>query len=227
MVPKKHKLSTISSQIINHRMEQSGNNSEEIGSEVLEGSKPSKPNLSFQELNTFKDFHIMVKGVCIDSELPDDVRMNYFKLCMDRKELLHDCLPENFYYKLVAGMIGETVSIANDIKNCKLTTTKEEFNGWDNSLKSFSLLGMKVEFLRERIHTLSRLALESESRLDFKRYTEAKNEQKRVEGDMKRLTDELKKLKESCREIQGVIDGLKQKAGKYEEKFQEVVNAAW
>ncbi|KAK9050662.1 hypothetical protein SSX86_030368 [Deinandra increscens subsp. villosa] len=226
-VPKKHKSLTPSSQIISQRMEQSGNNSEGTGSEVVEGSTPSEPNLSIQELNTFKDFHIMVKGVCIDSELPDDVRMNYFKLCMDRKELLHDSLPENFYYKLVAGMIGETVTIANEIKNCKLTTTKQEFDAWDNSLKSFALLGMKVGFLRDRILTLSRLLFESESRLDIERYTEATKEQKHVEDEIERFTEEVKKLKESYRKIQGVVNDLKKKAGKYEVKFQEEVNAPW
>ncbi|KAL8200586.1 hypothetical protein R6Q57_011925 [Mikania cordata] len=227
MVQKKHKVSTPSSEIIIHRVEQSGNTSEETGSEVLEGSRPYKPNLLVQECNTYKNFHIMVKGVCIDSELPDDVRMNYFKLCMDRKELLHDCLPENFYYKLVAGMIGETVSIANEIKNCKLTTTKEEFDAWDKSLKSFALLGMKVGFLRDRIVTLSRLAFESETRYDVNRYMEAKKEHKRVEDEIKRFTEEINKLKKCSRKIQGVVDDLKQKAGKYEVNFQDEVNAPW
>ncbi|KAJ0494877.1 putative transcription factor B3-Domain family [Helianthus annuus] len=224
IVRKKNKPST---QVISPNMEQSGNNSEEIGSEVLEGSRPSKPDLSFQELEAFKDFHIMVKGVCIDSELPDDVRMNYFKLCMDRKEFLHDCLPDNFYHKLVAGMIGETVNIANDIKNCKLTTTKEEFDSWDNSLKSFSLLGMKVGFLRDRISTLSRLAFESENRLDIEMYMEAKEEEKRVDDEIKRLSEELKKLKDSSRKVKGIVDVLKQKTGRHEARFQEAINAPW
>ncbi|KAJ0494880.1 putative transcription factor B3-Domain family [Helianthus annuus] len=113
----------------------------------------SKPNLPFQELVAFKDFHVMVNGVCIDSELPDDVKMNYFKLCKDRKEFLHDCLPEKFYHKLVAGMIGEIVNIANEINNFKLTTTKEELDAWDNTLRSFSQMGMKVGFLRQKIAT--------------------------------------------------------------------------
>ncbi|KAJ0726819.1 putative transcription factor B3-Domain family [Helianthus annuus] len=115
---------------------------------------------------------------------------------------------------------GETVNIANEIYNCKFTTTKEELEAWDNSLKSFSQLGMKVGFLSERIATRSRLMFESESRLDIERYMEAKTEHKHIEDEIKRFTDELKKLEESSRKIQ---EDLKHKAGRYEVKFQEEV----
>ncbi|KAJ9564199.1 hypothetical protein OSB04_000165 [Centaurea solstitialis] len=77
VVQKKHKLSASQSQISSHLIDHSGNDSEELGSEVLEGSRPSNPDLPFQELTTCENFRIMVKGTCIDSELPDDVRMNY------------------------------------------------------------------------------------------------------------------------------------------------------
>ncbi|KAM0057899.1 putative transcription factor B3-Domain family [Helianthus debilis subsp. tardiflorus] len=130
-------------------------------------AKPvSKPDVPFQELEAFKDFHIMVKGLCIDSKLPDDVE------------------------------------------------------ALDNSLNSFSQLGMKVGFLSERIATRSRLMFESENRLDIERYMEAKTEHKHIEDDIKRFTDELKKLEESSRKIQ---EDLKHKAGKYELKFLEEV----
>ncbi|KAM0057898.1 putative transcription factor B3-Domain family [Helianthus debilis subsp. tardiflorus] len=173
-----------SSQIISQIMEQLGNNSEALGSEVLGGFRPFKPDLPSQEPEVYK-------GVYIDSELPDDV-----------------------------GMIGETVNIANEMYNCKFTTTKEELEAWDNSLKLFSQLGMKVGFLSERIATRSRLMFESESRLDIERYMEAKTEHKHIEDEIKRFTDELKKLEESSRKIQ---EDLKHKAGRYEVKFQEEV----
>lgn len=162
----------------------------------------------------------MVKGQCIDSELPEDVKMSYYNLCNSRKELLHDCLPEDLYDKLVVGMIGETVKIANKIKKCKVTVTKEEFGVWDNSLKSFEFLGMKVGFLRERICRLSRFVLEAESRFDFEKYNEAKIEKKRIE-------DEIVGLKERCGELDVIVGGLKEKVGRHEVKFQEEVNAPW
>nr|XP_043607284.1 B3 domain-containing protein Os01g0234100-like [Erigeron canadensis] len=228
MVRKKNKLSTPPSQIIINPMEQSGNDSEEVGSEVLEGSRPSKPDLSFPELNSFKDFHIMVNGVCIDSELPDDVRMNYYELCNVRKEILHDSLSgKNTYPKLVAGMIGEIVNIANEIKNCKITTTKEELEAWDTSMKSFSLLGMKVEFLRDRIRAILRLMFESEGALGIQKYMEAKIAHKRVEDEITSVTEKLVELEESSRQLQGIMDGLQHEAGIHEVKFLELVHAPW
>ncbi|KAI7746921.1 hypothetical protein M8C21_020650 [Ambrosia artemisiifolia] len=199
MVQKKQRLSNPSSQIISQCMEQSRNNSEELGSAVLQGSRRSKPDLSSQELEAFKDFHIMVKGVS----------------CMI-------VFPKTF----ITSMIGETVNIANEIKNCKLTTTKEQIHAWDNSLKSFSHLGMKVEFLRDKIATLSTLVFESENKLDMERYMEATADHKHIEDEIKRLTEELKKLDESSRKIKAIVDDLKQKAGKYEVKFQEEVPLA-
>ncbi|KAI3713058.1 hypothetical protein L1987_71629 [Smallanthus sonchifolius] len=41
------------------------------------------------------------------------------------------------------------------------------------------------------------------------------------------LEEELKKLKESSRKIQSVVEGLKEKVGSCEVKFQEEVNAPW
>ncbi|GKB77077.1 hypothetical protein Tco_0943972 [Tanacetum coccineum] len=49
-----------------------------------------------------------------------------FACYIQKKQFLHDGLREGLYTKLVAGMIGETVSIAIKIKNTKLNTTKEE-----------------------------------------------------------------------------------------------------
>ncbi|KAJ9564198.1 hypothetical protein OSB04_000164 [Centaurea solstitialis] len=138
-----------------------------------------------------------------------------------RKEILHDSLPDSLYYKLVAGMIGETVNIANEIKDLKITTTKEEFEVWDNSLKSFELLGMKVGFLRDRIRLLARIVFESEGRVDIEKYTEAKNEQKRIEDEIKKVTERLVELNESGRKMEGVVDGLKQKVARLEMEIQK------
>lgn len=230
---KKYKKSALSSKSVppsqlNYQLiEHSGNNSEEVGSEVLEGSTPSKTNISFEEIKTFEDFHIKVKGKCIDCELPDDVRSGYYKLCLCRNQFLHEGIPESLYCKLVAGMIGETVSIANEIQNCKITTTKEEFETWDNSLKSFELLGMKVGFLRDRIHKLETIVFESEGALDIKKYVEAVNKHKRAEDEIKKVAAKLKELKGTAKKYECVSGCLKQKADEYENKFKEEVDAPW
>ncbi|KAJ9562303.1 hypothetical protein OSB04_007463 [Centaurea solstitialis] len=213
------------SQLSTHRVEHSGNDSEEVGSEVLEGSRPSKPDLPFQEVKAFGDFRIVVKGLCIDTELPEDVRASYYKLCLDKNQFLHDGLREGLYYKLVAGMIGETVSIANDIKNCKPTVTAEELGVWDDSLRSFELLGMKVGFLRDRIRTLATLV--SEGALDVKRYVEARNEQKRAEDEITKLSEKILELKETARKFERVSGSLKRKSDKYEHRFRDALGAPW
>ncbi|KAL4582305.1 hypothetical protein LXL04_006852 [Taraxacum kok-saghyz] len=192
-------------------------------SKEAEGGPP-KPNRPLQDLKAFKHFRIMVNNQCIDLELSDEIRTNYFKLCTARKQIIHDDLAKGLYYKLVAGMIGETVNIANAIKNCKPTTPKEEFETWDSSLKSFQLMGMKVGFLRDRIRTLQKLTFESE---DAKKYAEAKEEKTRNEEMMKVLEATIADLKESNRKIDGILSAFEEKVEMFEVVFQEKVNEPW
>ncbi|XP_076901212.1 B3 domain-containing protein Os01g0234100-like [Bidens hawaiensis] len=192
-------------------------------SSQVQGCLP-EPNISLKVVKTFKDFHIIVKKQCIDSELSKEIRMSYYNLCVGKNEILHDGVREGLYNKLVAGVIGETVNIANMLRNCKLTTTKEEFDAWDSSLESFELIGMKVRFLRDRIRALTNLAFESE---DAKRYVEAKEEHNRNANEIKILEARLVELYESNRKIGGVVDGLKEKVEGYEIEFQKKVDAPW
>ncbi|KAD4888137.1 hypothetical protein E3N88_20210 [Mikania micrantha] len=216
-VRKKYKRSKPLTQPNNHPMDHSM-----VNSQVQEGSP--EPNLSLREVKTFKDFHIMVDNQCIDTELSEEIRMNYYNLCIGKNEILHDGIREGLYHKLVAGMIGETVSIVNMIKNCKLTTRMEEFDVWDSSLKYFELMGMKVGFLRDRVSTLAKLAFESE---DSKRFVEAKEEQHRNANEIKILEAKLVELYESNRKIDDVVDDLKERAERCETEFQKKVDAPW
>ncbi|KAI3500467.1 hypothetical protein L1887_36289 [Cichorium endivia] len=210
---KKLKKPTTPSKSIVEVLEHSGtNSSDEIISEVLEPSTPIQP---------LKDFHIIVNHQNIDSELPEAVKTDYHKLCTYKKQLLHDNLPEGLFPKLVAGMIGETVNIANEIKNCKLTTSKAEFDVWDNSLKSFEILGMKVGFLRDKIRTLVRLVFESEFTVDIKRYMEAKSEKILIDDEIKKVKGRLLELKVTARNVEGVLGCFKEKAEKYMIEFRE------
>ncbi|KAL7603420.1 hypothetical protein Lser_V15G20173 [Lactuca serriola] len=193
-----------------------------VNSEAKGG--PHQQALSSKKVKTFKDFRITVNKQCIDSELSEEIRMSYYKLCNAKKELLHDNLPEGLYYKLVAGMIGETVNIANAIKNCKPTTTKEEFDAWDSSLKSFELMGMKVGFLRDRIRMLEKAVFDSEN---VKKYMEAIEERNRNGITMKILEAKIADLKESNRKIDAILGSLKEKVEGNEVVFQEKVNEPW
>ncbi|PWA40724.1 B3 DNA binding domain-containing protein [Artemisia annua] len=123
-------------------------------SRVLEYSRPLNP--AFKDVKTFIDFKIIYGGLCIDNELSEDLRSSYYRLCFQMKQCP----------KLVAGMIGETFSIAAKIKNTKLTTAKEELETWDSILKAFELLVMKVRFLRDRKHLLATFLFESKAEPD-------------------------------------------------------------
>ncbi|KAI7729682.1 hypothetical protein M8C21_009844 [Ambrosia artemisiifolia] len=227
---KKHKKSVASSSSVPpsaHRIKHSGNNNEEGGPEVLECSRSSERHLSFEEVKSFQDFHIIVKGVCIDDELPNDVRMDYYKLCVYNKEFLHKGLSEGLYDKLVPGMIGQIVNVVNEIKRFKFTATKKDFGRWDCSLQSFEQLGMKVGFLRDKIRTLATLLFESEAAVDIERYVEARNEHKRAEDEIKKVAAKLKELKETAKKFDGVASCLKQNVEKYEHKFDEEVDGLW
>nr|XP_043617708.1 B3 domain-containing protein Os01g0234100-like isoform X2 [Erigeron canadensis] len=217
MFQKKQKRSKRPTQLSTQAMEHSG-----VGSEVQGGSP--KAILSVEESNTFKDFHIVVNKVCIDSELSEEIRLDYYNLCMERNEILHDGVPDGLFHKLVAGMIGETVSIANALRNCKLTTRKEEFDQWDSSLKSFELIGMKVGFLRSRVRVLATFAIES---VGAKQYVEAIKKRNRNEDEIKILETKLEELYESNRKIDEFVGGLKEKAEKDEIEFQKKVEEPW
>ncbi|CAH1421083.1 unnamed protein product [Lactuca virosa] len=149
----------------------------------------------FQDLEHFR---IKVNGQCIDSELSEEVKL--------------------------AGMIGETVNIAKEIKNCKLTISKEELEAWDNTLKSFEILGMKVGFLRDKIRTLVGLVFESEFGVDLKRYVEAKKNEKLIEDEIVKVKAKLLELKIKAK---GLLGCLKEKAEKYMIEFQDEVDVPW
>nr|GEU66925.1 B3 DNA binding domain-containing protein [Tanacetum cinerariifolium] len=172
-------------------------------------------------------FNIVYRGLCIDNELSDDMRSSYYRLCSQKKQLLHDGLPEGLYTKLVVGMIGQTVSIAAKIKNTKLNTTKEELENWDSILKAFELLGMKVAFLRDKIHLLATCLFESEATPDIQSYTESKCEIERVEREIPKLKEKLKTLKETAKKCTKVLDSLRRKVEPYENIFKEVAAVPW
>ncbi|PWA67737.1 B3 DNA binding domain-containing protein [Artemisia annua] len=168
-------------------------------SRVLEYSIPLNP--TFKDVKTFIDFKIIYGGLCIDNELSEDLRSSYYRLCFQKKQFLHDGLPEGLCPKLVAVMIGETVSIAAKIKNTKLTTAKEELETWDSILKAFELLGMK-----KRNQTIQS-------------YAKSKYELERVESKIPKVEEKLKALKESAKKCANVLDSLRHKVETYENIF--------
>lgn len=218
---KKHKAQLVQLE------EQSGNDSDEVASEVFEGSKSLSLAVSFGDIRGFEDFSIVVNGVCLDSEIPEHIRRKYYELCCSKNAFLHDRLLAGLYCQLIAGMIFEVVSIADAIRACKLTTARTEFEVWDKSLKSFELLGMNVGFLRDRVRQLLNLAFESEGASDAKRYWEAKTGLARTEEEIKTLEAKLVELKEASKLYTAEVKALKSKAESFEIMFDEEVTAPW
>ncbi|XP_024020017.1 B3 domain-containing protein Os01g0234100 isoform X2 [Morus notabilis] len=208
--------------------EQSENNSEEGASEVLEGSKSSGAAIQFQDVKTFENFSIQVDGLLLDSEVPEDIRKTYYKLCCSQNAFLHDDVIKGMNKKLIVGTITETVHIANAIKVCTLTTSRDDFSAWDKSLKAFELLGMNVGFLRARLSQLAGLAYKSEVSIDTRRYVESRAERARAETGMKDIETKLAELKDAFDKFDATVQCLGSQAESYEHKFQqEVIADLW
>lgn len=208
--------------------EQSENDSEEGASEVLEGSKSSGAAIQFQDVKTFENFSIQVDGLLLDSEVPEDIRKTYYKLCCSQNAFLHDDVIKGMNMKLIVGTITETVHIANAIKVCTLTTSRDDFSAWDKSLKAFELLGMKVGFLRARLSQLAGLAYKSEVSIDARRYVESRGERARAETGMKDIETKLAELKDAFDKFDATVQSLGSQAESYEHKFhQEVIADLW
>ncbi|XWS41926.1 hypothetical protein CRYUN_Cryun17cG0124200 [Craigia yunnanensis] len=229
VVQKKNKRSGLQRLSCNLRQpaEQSENDSEEVGSEVLEGFKLSVPTVQFKDITSFENFNILVDGLVIDSELSEDIRNKYYKLCCSQNSFLHENIIQGINFKLIVGTISETVNIADAIRASKFTTSRDEFHSWDKILKAFKLLGMNVGFLRTRLHRLVNLAFESEGAADTRRYIEAKTERAQTEDEIRNLEAKLAELKNSCKTFGIEIDSLQSKAETYELRFEEEVKAPW
>lgn len=62
--------------------------------------------------------------------------------------------------KLAAGMISETINIADAIRAAKVSTSLHHLESPDKNLKAFEGLGLEVGFLRARLYELVSLSRE-------------------------------------------------------------------
>uniref|UniRef100_A0A2P2JZM8 Uncharacterized protein MANES_13G127300 n=1 Tax=Rhizophora mucronata TaxID=61149 RepID=A0A2P2JZM8_RHIMU len=207
--------------------EQSDNDSEEVGSEVLEGSKLSLPAPQFNDIKSFENFNILVDGLVLDSELSENIRNKYYKLCCSQRAFLHENLIKGMNFKLIAGIISETVNIADAIQACNLTTSRDEFATWGKTLEACEFFGMNVRFLRERLSRLVSLVYDSEVATTTRRYIEARNERERTTEEIRDIEVKLAELKAAYETFSADIESFKAKAEIYDLKFQEELLAPW
>ncbi|KAF9662948.1 hypothetical protein SADUNF_Sadunf18G0107300 [Salix dunnii] len=179
----------------------SENESEDFGFEITDGIRMSETVVDFKEVSSFEDFDILVNGLVINCELSKHLQMKYYELCCSQKCFLHENFIEGLNCKLIAGIISETINIADAIRASKITTSYDNFTTWEKTLEAFLGLGMKVDFLLARLERLINLSVKSE------KYKKARLEKDNAEEGMRLLE--------------------KDNAGNLELRFQELAKAPW
>ncbi|RZC67275.1 hypothetical protein C5167_010973, partial [Papaver somniferum] len=178
--------------------DQPENGSEEADSDFLGGIKFASSVTAFQDIKNSESFTIIVNDLILDSEMSKHVRSNYHELCCSQNSFLHENLVPGLNCKLVAGIISETMNIADAIRCSKVgSTSRDNFAIWRKTLEAFEHLGMNVGFLLPRLDELVKLASETEQAVDLKRYREAIIERTRAEEEMKTLDMKLAEKYES------------------------------
>lgn len=193
----------------------------DFGSEILDGIRLSDSKVDFKQVRSIEDFSVLVNGLVINSELPKFLLTKYFGLCCSQKSFLHDHLLEGLNCKLAAGIISETINIADAIRVCKISTSQEHLSTWDKTLKAFEVLGMNVGFLRARLEQLVNISLKSE------RYKKARLERAHAEEEVQTLEAKLLEVKEKINSLDAEIENLDVAADRLELVFQEVAHAPW
>ena len=103
----------------------SASDNNELSLEVLDGVRFSESDMQFKDVKDFNGFSILVDGLVIDSEIPLHLRAKYYQLCCSQNSFLHDHLIKGLNCKLAAGIISETVEIADASRAAKLKTSCE------------------------------------------------------------------------------------------------------
>ncbi|CAH1450395.1 unnamed protein product [Lactuca virosa] len=191
-------------------------------SEATEGLRFSQSVVEFKNIKSIKDFNIVVDDLVIDSEIPKHFQIKYYDLCRSQNMYLHENLLKGLNVKLAVGIILETVTVSDAIKACKVTTTRDDFETWDKTLKAFEEVGMKVGFLRGRIGKLVGLLFESSEVLEVRR-----NEQVKAKEELRVFNDKLFRVKEVIKNLDFEIESLKMKGEKLELVFCKEANAPW
>ncbi|PKI50118.1 hypothetical protein CRG98_029442 [Punica granatum] len=203
--------------------EQSRNQSEEIVSEVLEGSKSGVCDTQFEGIRSLEDFKILVNGKVMDSEFPEDIRRKYYELCLSQGSFLHANIVEGINDQLVASSISETVSVADAIRSCNRGTAR--VTAWDRTLKALEMLGMNVGFLRDRVKRLMGLNFDSDN--TEQRYKVAERERARASEEIRKMEARLKEMKEEKEKLSAEVESLRVKAESLRVKYLEEATAPW
>lgn len=173
----------------------------DIESDVIDGVRFSDTIISFETAKNFASFNIVVDGLVIDSKFPENVRKKYYELCCSQGAFLHEHLLRGLNLNLVAGIISETINIADAIKACNASTSFDDLHIWEKTLKGFELLGMNVSFLFAQLVLLLGVGSESDIIAESNSLRKARLDQARAAERMMALEAKLMELKENMKEI--------------------------
>ncbi|KAJ8766632.1 hypothetical protein K2173_001152 [Erythroxylum novogranatense] len=190
-------------------------------SENESGITLSASSIDFKKVKCFEDFDVIFNGLVLNSELSKHLLTKYYELCCSQNSYLHDQLLEGLNCKLVAGVIAETINIAEAIRASNLTCSPKYFPIWEKTLKSFQLVGMNVGFLMVRLGQIMSLADKS------KRYQDAKLERDEAEQERRNLWSRLAETKEKTDRLNAEIKALDVNPEKLELMFREFTRAPW
>ncbi|XP_061952157.1 B3 domain-containing protein Os01g0234100-like isoform X1 [Populus nigra] len=199
----------------------SENESGDFGFEITDGIRMSETVVDFKEVRSFEDFDILANGLVINCELSKHLQMKYYELCCSQKCFLHENFIEGLNCKLIAGIISETINIADAIRASKVTTSYDNFTTWEKTLKAFLGLGMKVDFLLARLEQLINLSAKSE------RHKKARLEKDNAENEMRILEAKISGVEETMNRLDVVVETLEVNAENLELRFQELAKAPW
>lgn len=192
-------------------------NSDNLDTETSNGIRLSESLLRFEDVKSFQDFSIQVNGLILDSEIPKHVKTKYYDLCRSQNKFLHDKLVKDLNSQLVAGVISETINIADGIRVVNPSKCLDYLQTWDKTLTGFEHLGMVVGFLRARIHKLLSLCS-----IGFKVRERAK-----VIEEVEALIAKFEDAKTRIENIQAEIRALKVKNSVISSTFKEMACAPW
>ncbi|KAK4847527.1 hypothetical protein QYF36_002964 [Acer negundo] len=205
-----------------HTSDYSENESRPFGSEALDRIILSESTVDFKDVKSIEDFKIVVNGLVINSTLSKHLLSRYYELCCTQSSFLHDGLLGNLNYKLVVGMIAEIIDIADAIRASSITTSQSDFATWENTLKAFQMMGMKVGFLQARLEQLVNFTLKSE-----RSRTDRLIERARADEARRILEGKLLEVRQAINRLDSEIETLEGNAIRLAVMFQEVARAPW
>ncbi|PWA35994.1 B3 DNA binding domain-containing protein [Artemisia annua] len=182
--------------------DQSVDDSECADAPVSEGLRFSQSVIEFKDIKGINDFNIVVDTLVIDSEIPKHCQIKYYDLCRSQMTYLHENLLKGLNVKLAVGIILETVTIADAIRACQVTITRDDIETWDKTLKAFEEIGMKVGLLEAK-----------------------RNEQVKAEEEMKIIKEKLNDVRGVIKNLDVEIETLMQKGHKLDTIFHKEADA--